>query len=84
MGVPRRFLSLLAASAACACVALTASTSVLVILYSHPVERTSYLANAVIWKDPGPLSPEQIRVGPPAALTAAIANAAGRPIECRF
>ena len=38
----------------------------------------------MIWKDPGPLSPEQIRVGPPAALPAAIANAAGRPIECRF
>ena len=84
MGVPRRFLSLLVASAVCAGVALTASTPAPVFVYSHTAERTSYLANAVIWKDPGPLSPEQIRVGPPAALPAAIANAAGRPIECRF
>lgn len=84
MGVPRRFLSLLVASAVCACVALTASTSAPVFLYSHAAERTTYLANAVIWKDPGTLSPEQIRVGPGAALPAAIANAAGRPIECRF
>jgi len=84
MGVSRRFVSLLVASAVCACVALTASTSAPVVLYSHPAERTSYLANAVIWKDPGPLSPERIRIGPGAALPAAIANAAGRPIECRF
>ena len=54
MGVPRRFLSLLVASAVCAGVALTASTPAPVLVYSHTAERTSYLANAVIWKDPGP------------------------------
>ena len=53
MGVPRRFLSLLVASAVCAGVALTASTPAPVFVYSHTAERTSYLANAVIWKDPG-------------------------------
>ena len=84
MGMPRRFVSLLVLLAVCAGGALTASTSAPVVLYSHEAERTSYLANAVIWRDPGPLSPEQIRVGPEVALPAAIADAAGRPIECRF
>ena len=57
MGMPRRFVSLLVVLAVCAGGALTASTSAPVVLYSHEAERTSYLANAVIWRDPGPLSP---------------------------
>jgi hypothetical protein len=54
-------------------------------IYTHAAERSNYLANAVIWRDPGPLLPEQIRVGPPAAVPTALVDAAsGKPVECRY
>src|SRR3954468_13371298 len=29
-------------------------------IYAHDVDRARYLANAVIWRDPGPLTPDDI------------------------
>ena len=54
-------------------------------IYSHTAQRRDYLARAVIWRDPGPLTPAQIKEGPPAVVPESVAKAAtGDPIECRF
>lgn len=63
----------------------TAQTQSPAFIYSHTAERKDYLANAVIWRDPGPLTPEQIKEGPPAVIPEAIMKGAtGSPIDCRF
>ena len=54
-------------------------------IYTHAAERTAYLANALIWRDPGPLTPEDIKKGPAAIVPDAVLKAtAGEPIDCRF
>jgi hypothetical protein len=64
---------------------LFAQTPSPLFIYTHAAERNNYLANAVIWRDPGPLTPEQIKMGPPSAVPAALVEAAsGKPIECRY
>src|SRR5262245_5184568 len=65
-------------------VTLAAQTQPPLFIYTHAEGRTRYLANAVIWQDPGPLTPEDIRRGPKAAIPEAIANAGDQPIECRY
>ena len=64
-------------------VALAAQAPPLFI-YTHPAERARYLANATIWRDPGPLTPVDIRRGPQAAIPDAIAKAGDQPIECHY
>ena len=85
MSVSHRFALALGISVALA-VALSAQTGPSpAFIYSHQDTRMSYLANAVIWRDPGPLTPEQIKAGPPAAIPEAIKRgSAGEVIECRF
>jgi hypothetical protein len=52
---------------------------------NSPHERIAYLAHAVIWRDPGPLTPEQIRFGPAAAVPDSMRRAsAGTGVECRY
>jgi hypothetical protein len=46
--------------------------------------RAEYLATATIWRDPGPLTPEEIRAGPPADVPDGMRNASVGPIECRY
>jgi hypothetical protein len=54
-------------------------------IFSHEDIRTSYLANAVIWRDPGPLTPAQIKAGPPAAIPDAIRRGSdGEVIDCTY
>ena len=53
-------------------------------IYTNAAERARYLANAVIWRDPGPLTPDDIRRGPKAAIPEAIAKAGDQPIDCRY
>jgi hypothetical protein len=53
-------------------------------IYTHAAERARYLANAVIWRDPGPLTPDDIRRGPKAAIPDALVKAGDQPIECRY
>jgi hypothetical protein len=65
-------------------VTLAAQTAPPLFIYTHDAERNRYLANAVIWRDPGPLTPDDIRRGPTAAIPEAIANAGDQPIECRY
>jgi hypothetical protein len=85
MSVSHRFALALGISVALA-VALSAQTGPSpAFIYSHQDTRMGYLANAVIWRDPGPLTPEQIKAGPPAAIPEAIKRgSAGEVIECRF
>ena len=64
----RRFFSLLVVVSVLLGWTLAAEAPAPRFVFTHAAERTGYLANAVIWRDPGPLTPEQIRVGPPAAL----------------
>ena len=82
MSVSHRFAGALGISVALA-VALSAQTGPSpAFIYSHQDTRISYLANAVIWRDPGPLTPEQIKAGPPAAIPEAIKRgSAGEVIE---
>jgi hypothetical protein len=64
---------------------LAAQTQPLAFIFAHTRERTDYLAHAVIWRDPGPLTPEQIKQGPPAIIPEAIEKGAnGEAIQCRF
>jgi hypothetical protein len=65
-------------------VALAAQVPAPLFIYTHPGERARYLADAVIWRDPGPLTPDDIRRGPKAAIPDAIAKAGDQPIECRY
>ncbi len=54
-------------------------------IFSHQDTRMSYLANAVIWRDPGHLTPEQIKAGPPAAIPEAVKQgASGQVVDCTF
>ena len=54
-------------------VTLAAQTAVApAFIFSHQDTRMSYLGNAVIWRDPGHLTPEQIKAGPPAAIPEAV------------
>src|SRR5262245_17542482 len=46
-------------------------------------DRAAYLAAAVIWRDPGFLTPDQIRFGPPADIPDVL-RLAGQRVECRF
>ena len=81
----RRFFSLLVVVSVLLGWTLAAQAPAPRFVFTHATERAGYLASAVIWRDPGLLTPEQIRVGPPAALPAALVDAAsGKPIECRF
>ena len=65
-------------------VALAAQTPPPLFIYTHTAERARYLANAIIWRDPGPLTPDDIRRGPKASIPEAIAKAGDQPIECRY
>jgi hypothetical protein len=65
-------------------VTLAAQTPLPLFIYTHPAERARYMANAVIWRDPGPLTPDDIRKGPKAAIPEAILNAGNNPVECRY
>jgi hypothetical protein len=65
-------------------VTLAAQTPLPLFIYTHSAERARYLANAVIWRDPGPLTPDDIRKGPKAAIPEAILNAGNNPVDCRY
>jgi hypothetical protein len=48
-------------------------------------DRAAYLGSAVIWRDPGSLTPDQIRTGPPADIPDTVRRpTAGAPMECRY
>jgi hypothetical protein len=54
-------------------------------LLAPSVDRQSYLAHAVIWHDPGALTPDDIRAGRQEYVPEAIARLApGQPLECRY
>ena len=65
-------------------ITLAAQAPAPLFIYTHTEERVRYLANATIWHDHGPLTPDDIRKGPKAAIPEVIANAGDTPIECRY
>jgi hypothetical protein len=84
MSTSRRFLCAVGASAAMAWT-LSAQVQTPAFIFTHPPNRTNYLATAVIWSDPGPLTPEDIKKGPQAAIPDAIAKgSSGEVVDCRF
>lgn len=54
-------------------------------IQTHAAERAHYLANAAIWRNPGELTPQMIKQGPPAPLPNAIPRPSfAEAIECTF
>jgi hypothetical protein len=54
-------------------------------LVTPTVDRQSYLAHAVIWHDPGALTPDDIRAGRREYMPASIAGLQpGQSVECRY
>ena len=81
------------AARALGCVAATALATTLAArpqetpgwIETHAAERARYLADAVIWRDPGELAPQMIKQGPPAPLPSAIPRPSfAESIDCRF
>ena len=51
---------------------------------SSTAARLAYLARAVIWRDPGPLTAEQIRTGPQGELPPAFVDPNPEGVDCRW
>ena len=85
MSVSQRLASAVSISLALAATLSAQTGPSPAFIFSHQDMRLSYLANAVIWRDPGPLTPDDIRMGPAAALPEAIRKgSSGEVIDCRF